>query len=750
MQRALIVILSIILIVGGGIALYLTFADFSGLETDLEQEVFDITGRELRVDGDFELEVMPPSLAVSNVTFDNADWASDEPALSIGHFSAALDGISLFSDMIVIDDFQLRDVRILVEQNADGESNWDIEIEEDDDGIDVDIQVDADDESGILLKQANLENVAVILRRPGEEDREFSVDNLEVRSTDEDLLVAEGNGNVNGQAASLSGSVGPVDNLSSGRNLDVSLDANLGLIAFSMEGNSGNPATLAGTALESRMTIEDIAVFADMLDLPAGLSGPVEIDANVRGVEGVPTIEAVAGLGDLEASGAVTLNDERLSVDLSVSSLADLGAILDAGDLPEGPALARGDVLIAGNEISLFDFLVETSLITATTTLTAAFDDDSVELDPFSLQTGESDLSGTLSVSTADPIQVQGEFRSTLLDLTPLTGAGTTESEDEASAEPAAPVETTPDDDGFLLKEDPLPFEFLNAANVDVSLLIEEFRNGPMQLRQVQGTVKLADGTLTVDGGLDVSEGGEADANMTLVSAGDSATLDIDFELSGFRPTQEATDERSLEDIPLMGLTVDIESAGNSAHAIAAAANGKLILTQGVGKIDNAALGLFSADVISELFTALNPFAKDEPYSNWECTVVGMNVVDGVATMTSMLAQSEKVTIVGDGAIDFNDESLDISFNTKPRQGVGVSADMFVTPFVRMGGTLSSPRLALDKSGVLISGGAAVLTGGLSFLVQGAADRASGAQDRCSAALAIAEGREVEVGEARE
>ncbi|MDH3895286.1 MAG: hypothetical protein OES78_12075 [Chromatiales bacterium] len=71
--------------------------------------------------------------------------------------------------------------------------------------------------------------------------------------------------------------------------------------------------------------------------------------------------------------------------------------------------------------------------------------------------------------------------------------------------------------------------------------------------------------------------------------------------------------------------------------------------------------------------------------------------------------------IVGGGDIDLNTEKLNIEFNTKPRKGVGVSADMFITPFIKLGGTLASPKIGLSKKGVLLSGGAAVLTGGLSF-----------------------------------
>ncbi|MDH3931417.1 MAG: hypothetical protein OET16_04245 [Chromatiales bacterium] len=92
--------------------------------------------------------------------------------------------------------------------------------------------------------------------------------------------------------------------------------------------------------------------------------------------------------------------------------------------------------------------------------------------------------------------------------------------------------------------------------------------------------------------------------------------------------------------------------------------------------------------------------------------------------------------IVGGGDIDLNTEKLNIEFNTKPRKGVGVSADMFITPFIKLGGTLASPKIGLSKKGVLLSGGAAVLTGGLSFLFQGAADRATAAGGLCEKTLA--------------
>ena len=57
---------------------------------------------------------------------------------------------------------------------------------------------------------------------------------------------------------------------------------------------------------------------------------------------------------------------------------------------------------------------------------------------------------------------------------------------------------------------------------------------------------------------------------------------------------------------------------------------------------------------------------------------------------------------------------------------------MFVTPFVKLKGTLSSSTVGLDKKGALL----AVGTGGLSVLAQAAADRVSGEKDNCAEVLA--------------
>jgi hypothetical protein len=81
--------------------------------------------------------------------------------------------------------------------------------------------------------------------------------------------------------------------------------------------------------------------------------------------------------------------------------------------------------------------------------------------------------------------------------------------------------------------------------------------------------------------------------------------------------------------------------------------------------------------------------------------------------------------------VDLNTEKLNVKFETAARKGIGVSAGDLVNPFVRIGGTMSSPRLAVDAKGAVVEGGVAVATLGLSILSKGMYGRWFSSKDPC-------------------
>jgi AsmA protein len=286
-----------------------------------------------------------------------------------------------------------------------------------------------------------------------------------------------------------------------------------------------------------------------------------------------------------------------------------------------------------------------------------------------------------------------------------------------------------------VFKDEPLPLEALEGFAAEFDVGIERLKMSATEFRNltVKGTIK--DGNLEMDSTFDGVYGGKFENELTLTQAGGSADVKVMAKARDLKLGTLSGPDIPQDQIPASAVDLDITAAGATPRALAASADGKVVFTQGAGRVENELIGKLSGDVLAQLVSALNPFAEEEETTNWECTVFGIEFESGLGEITGFLFQSEKLMIVGGGKIDLNTEKLNIEFNTKPRAGVGVSADMFVTPFVALSGTLASPSVGLNEKGLLLEGGAAVLTGGMSFLYKGLVDRATAEAGQCDSAL---------------
>lgn len=145
---------------------------------------------------------------------------------------------------------------------------------------------------------------------------------------------------------------------------------------------------------------------------------------------------------------------------------------------------------------------------------------------------------------------------------------------------------------------------------------------------------------------------------------------------------------------------------------------------------------MLSGEFFSSVVAAVNPYAKTDPYTEIVCAVLPFNFTDGVMqTAPTLVMQTDKINILSHGKIDLRQEKLDLSFRTQARKGLRISAGSLVNPFIRIGGTLGEPKMALDKGGALVQGGAVFFTAGLSLLAKTAFDSAFSSSDPCGQAL---------------
>jgi hypothetical protein len=178
-------------------------------------------------------------------------------------------------------------------------------------------------------------------------------------------------------------------------------------------------------------------------------------------------------------------------------------------------------------------------------------------------------------------------------------------------------------------------------------------------------------------------------------------------------------------------------TSGKNPSELAGGLNGYLKITSGTGKIKAGSMQMFTSDFLFQLLNTINPFAKTDPNTNLKCAVILATLEQGkLFGKPALVLQSDRLNVFAVTNIDLSTESLDVTFNTVPQKGLGLSLSNLVNPYVKVVGTLGSPILALNQEGAILEGGAAVATGGLSIIALGLKDRFLSDKNPCGSAIA--------------
>lgn len=768
--KPLLAILLLLCLVAAGLLTYLHFADLNAYRPRIEAAVTETVGRQLRIEGNVDLNLWPElQLAVNDLHLANAAWGSEPEMARLGHFSLRVKPLSVFRGPLRVLDLQLADVDILVETNPGGESNWAL----------PDAQPAAGGESrapeggglAIWLDQASVERVRVRQREAGTE-RDVSVATLLLEANPQGELELSGQGEVLSLPLLIAGRVGPMLAFEQGGALDFELSLNLGETRLVLDGKRSGPGSL-----RSRLELSGLQPLFDHLALPLSLAGESALDLELREQDGDLEGDLDGRLGEVTLAAQFSGDASELAIEGSISSLDGLARIFALQGLP-GESLAFSTSLGLGDELSLrqFDLSAGATRLSASGrvggarsgsllqvelngeraadwladlpelpfALSADLDlaGNTLQADSLHLALGASDLQGSVQVAMAEAPTVTLDLRSTRLDLVQLTGAGSAgqEATGAATAQARAAAGKKPSKSSrvqprYVFTDAPLPLEVLQDKDIDTRWRIDELVLPALTLESIDLVASLHGGRLLADTTFAGALGGAGKNHLEIVSHGEDATLVVSNRLRELRVNLASGEVDRASDIPPLDLTLDLSAAGASARAMAESSEGNILLTLGPGLLTNSVMERFSGDILSQLLTALNPFAKSQEHMALQCGVVGIGVESGVAELEPLLLQTDKLQVIAGGDVDLNTEKLNIEFNTKPRSGVGVSADMFVTPFVSLEGTLAKPGVGLNESSTLLTAGAAMATGGMSILWKGMLDRATGAVDHCKRTL---------------
>jgi hypothetical protein len=138
----------------------------------------------------------------------------------------------------------------------------------------------------------------------------------------------------------------------------------------------------------------------------------------------------------------------------------------------------------------------------------------------------------------------------------------------------------------------------------------------------------------------------------------------------------------------------DLVAAGRSARAAFRSASGSLTASLWGGSIGTARLDLAGLGVPRWLLGRKRPSGR----ANIVCAIVPLKLKNGRATSGSIVIETDDVQVVGHGAIDFRNDTIELIFQPQPKRKDLIN---IVTPFA-IKGKLSSPKIEIQKGGVPI------------------------------------------------
>jgi len=333
-------------------------------------------------------------------------------------------------------------------------------------------------------------------------------------------------------------------------------------------------------------------------------------------------------------------------------------------------------------------------------------------LDPMQVTVGGNTLTGRVAVDLgAERPRVVAELAAPLLDLTTSTGSATPVI--EQAAEPTGATRA-----GGVFSTTPLPLTGLAAADAQMSLSLDMLAlREHADIGGVSVKALLADGRLTVEPIELRMPGGTLTGNVRLDAKGG-----VSVELTGSgidlgalvtilggkaRATGGSTDVR-----------VDLRSKGRSLHEWAANLGGTIRIVVGPGRLEGEELDL-GLGVMKKILTLINPFHKEDKFTELRCAVVNVSLDSGVVDLTHRIViVTTKLSAVASGKVDLGREVLDLDVYTKAALSLSAGVSNFAG-IVKVSGPLSKPSFSLAAKGAAttsLSVGAAVATAGLSLI----------------------------------
>ena len=520
-------------------------------------------------------------------------------------------------------------------------------------------------EGGSRPEMARIGTLAIGLELGALLRGDLNITNLTV--IDADLILESGSGGVGNwvlasEASSADGSVGAVPFL---RSLTLR-DSRLTYVGLLDQRRvlEIDEATLEAESKDSEIRIE---ISGAVQGVKADASGSVGSFASLieRGADWPVALAARVGTNRVAIDGIIgdpwSFSGYRLGVEATLTSLEALQVASGTGgngdEIPSLPRI-RGSAILSG-------------------------DPDRVAVTDIRATIGSSDIAGEL-------VATMGGGRPNLV------GA--------LASETVVLSDFVSDDPGDAGSPTELPVDLLRTVEADLEIAIARLVAEDLQVEEIAAELRVQNGQLNLDVGKAVLWDGwwggriVADSHLTPLAVGFDITVgqvDLNSMLGHWGLEEGAIAGR-------MDGALTLHGRGDTVEALLDTANGQIALDMATGQINNGYTELVGRNVL----TALLPDG-DEPVTHVNCAVGHFDVAQGVARSSALLVDTTRVTVGGEGAIDFGGERLDFLLNPRTKD---VNLLALVAP-ARVHGPFDGVEVSLMTSDLVIDAATSVLLG---------------------------------------
>lgn len=407
---------------------------------------------------------------------------------------------------------------------------------------------------------------------------------------------------------------------------------------------------------------------------------PYRIDARVQA--GATRAHARGSLLD-----PLRLRDFDLSLALSGRNLADLYPLLGIATPPTPPYALDGRLTreIRGGRATW-------------------------HYDGFGGTVGDSDLSGSASVTTGGPRPyLRAKLVSRRLDFDDLAGfvgaaprAGGGESTNPELAAQAARQQGSPK----LLPDTPYALEKLRAMDADVRWKAQRIDAPKLPLDDMDAHLLLENGVLQLRPLNFGVAGGDIRSDIRMDARQSPIRTRADIAAHGLNLGPLLPEAKLAQDaIGKLGGKVSLRGSGNSIARMLGSSDGDAALGMGRGQISNLLMEYAGLDIAE----ALKFLVRGDRRIPIRCAFGDFAVKDGVMTTRALAFDTTDTIIVGEGTISLKDETLQLKLRPRPKDR---SLLAFRSPLI-VGGTFKDPDFHPDYARVGLRGAIALALGSI-------------------------------------